>query len=131
MVPVKIDSQDPRVFFFNIVQDRKIVIFNPLHSKVHNLSGNAMALEEVRQSKEPHRQKINPDKMIDGPIVIYQLGNVEKKAIQLYHRGNCKMFSKGIATSPQIFYSERPKKVVIARNIVTKQSHEIASLRSP
>jgi hypothetical protein len=39
-------------------------------------------------------------------------------------------FLKNQEISDDTHYSERPKKVVIARNVVTKQSHEIASLCS-
>jgi len=78
MVPVEIESNDSWSFFPNMIEDRKIVIFDPLHSHVYNLSENAMTLEKVSQSEESHRQEVDPDKLINGPIVISQPGDVDE-----------------------------------------------------
>jgi hypothetical protein len=99
MVPVKVDGNDPGSLFSDIFDDRKIVIFNPLHSHVHHLSGNAMALEKVGQSKKPHGQKVNPHKIVDRPVIIGQLGDMEKNKVKSSHWGNCKMLTRDISTS--------------------------------
>jgi hypothetical protein len=91
MVPVEIEGNDSWSFFPNIIEDRKIVIFDPLHSDVYDLGRNVMTLEKVGQSKESHRQEVDPDKLINGPIVISQLGDVDEEAVHSFHRENCKM----------------------------------------
>jgi hypothetical protein len=100
MVPMEIESHDPRGLLFDIGEDGKIVIFNPLHPHMDNLSRDPMALEQIGQSKETHGQKIDPDELINGSIVISQLRNMEKKAAQSFHRGNCKMARRSISTPP-------------------------------
>jgi hypothetical protein len=82
MMPVEIDGNDPRSLLSDIFDDGKFVVFNPLHSQVHNLSGNVMTLEKVRQSEEPHGQEIDPDEMIDRPVVIGQLGNMKEETVK-------------------------------------------------
>jgi len=37
---------------------------------MYDLGGNAMALEDVRQSKESHWQEADPDELTKGTIVI-------------------------------------------------------------
>jgi hypothetical protein len=81
MVPVEIDGNDPRSLLPDIFDDRKSVIFNPFHSQVYDLGGNAMTLEKVGQPKESHGQEIDPDEMIDGPVVISQLGDMKKNTV--------------------------------------------------
>jgi hypothetical protein len=76
MVPMKIESNHSRVFFSNIIEDRKIVIRDPLDSQMYDLVRNVVALEKVGQSEQSHRQEIDPDKLPNGPIVISQLGDV-------------------------------------------------------
>ena len=49
---------------------------------MHDLSGDAAALEKVGQSEESHGQEIDPDEMIDRPVVIGQLGNMEKNTVK-------------------------------------------------
>jgi hypothetical protein len=91
MVPMEIDGNDSGGFLSNIIKDGKIVIFDPLHSQVDDLGGNTMALEKVGQSEESHWKEVDPDKLTNGPIVIFQLGDVEEKTIHSFHRGNYKM----------------------------------------
>jgi hypothetical protein len=40
-----------------------------------------ITLEEIGQSKKPHGQEVDPDEMIDWPVVIGQLGNMEENTI--------------------------------------------------
>jgi len=87
MVPMKIDGNNTGLIFSEIREDRKSLIFDPLHTHVNNLSGDALALKEVGQSEKSHRQEVNPGKPINRPIIIYQLGNVEEKAAKMSHRG--------------------------------------------
>jgi hypothetical protein len=70
---------------------------------VDDLGGNTITLEEIGQSKEPHGQEVDPDEMIDRPVVIGQLGNMEENTIKFSHRGNCKMLTGYISTSPKYF----------------------------
>jgi hypothetical protein len=91
MVPMKIERNDLRGFFLNIMKDRKIMIFDPLHSYMYDLVGNVLTLEKVGQSEESHRQEVDPEKMINRPIVVSQLGDVQEETIHSFHRGNCKM----------------------------------------
>jgi hypothetical protein len=84
---MKVEGDDPRSLFPKILNDGKIVIFNPLHSQVDDLSGNAMALEKVGQSEESHGQKVDPDEMVDRPIIIGQLGDMEENKIRATHGG--------------------------------------------
>jgi hypothetical protein len=70
MMPVEIEGNDPRGLLPDVFDDGKFVVFNPLYSQVHNLSGNVMTLEKVGQSEEPHGQEIDPDETIDRPVVI-------------------------------------------------------------
>jgi hypothetical protein len=58
---------------------------------VYDLGGNAMLLEKVGQSKKPHGQEVDPDEMIDRPVIIGQLGDMEENKVKSSHRGNCKM----------------------------------------
>jgi hypothetical protein len=81
MVPVKIDGNDPRTFLLDIIDDGKIMILNPFNPHVYDLSGNAMTLEKVSQTKKPHGEKIDPDEMMDGPVVIGQLGDMKENTI--------------------------------------------------
>jgi hypothetical protein len=87
VVPVEVQGDDPRGLPPNILNDGKIVIFNPLHSQVDDLSGNAMALEKVGQSQKPHGQEVDPDEMMDRPVIIGQLGNMEENKIRATHGG--------------------------------------------
>jgi len=73
---------------------------------VEDFCGDAMGMEEIGQCEESHRQEVNPEMMMDGPIVIDQLGNVEKKTIQSYHRGNCKMSESMNSTLVFFFTSD-------------------------
>jgi hypothetical protein len=91
MVPVEVHGDDSRVLLFDIWDDRKMVISNPFHSQMHHLGGNAVTLEEVGQSKKSHRHEVNPNKIMDGPVVIVQLGDMEENAVKSSHRLNCKM----------------------------------------
>jgi hypothetical protein len=70
MVPVKIDRNHPGGFLPDIGEDGKIAIFDPFHSHMYDLSRNALTVKEVGQSEESHRQEVDPDKLINGPIVI-------------------------------------------------------------
>jgi hypothetical protein len=47
MVPVEINGNDSWGLLANIMEDRKIVIFNPFYPHMHDLSGDATALEKV------------------------------------------------------------------------------------
>jgi hypothetical protein len=76
MVPMKIEGNHSRVFFSNIIEDRKIVIRDPLDSQMYDLTGNVMTVEKVGQSEQSHWQEIDPDKLPNGAIVISQLGDV-------------------------------------------------------
>jgi hypothetical protein len=99
MVPVEVDGDDSRGLLPDIVDDRKTMIFNPFHSHVDDLGGNAMALKEVGQSEEPHGQEVDPDEMMDRPVVIGQLGDMKKDTVKCSHRANCKMPESNISTS--------------------------------
>jgi hypothetical protein len=99
MVPVEVHRYDPRRLLAKILNDGKMVIFNPLHSHVYDLSGYATALEKVSQSEEAHGQEIDPDEMIDRPVIVDQLGDMEKNNVRSSHRGNCKMLIRTISTS--------------------------------
>jgi hypothetical protein len=101
MMPVEVNGNDSRVFLFDIFDDRKIVVLNPLHPHVHNLGGDLMTLEEIGQSEEPHGQEIDPDEMIDRPVIIGQLGDMEKNTVNSSHQRNCKMSRAIISTSSQ------------------------------
>jgi hypothetical protein len=85
MVPVEVQSENPRRLFSNIFDDRKSTIFNPLHSQVYDLSRNAMVLKNVGQPEEPHGEEVDPGEMIDRPVVIGQLRNMEKNAGEFSH----------------------------------------------
>jgi hypothetical protein len=54
MMPVEIEGNDSWVFFPNIIENRKIVIFDPLHSHVYNLGGDTIPLKKVSQSEKSH-----------------------------------------------------------------------------
>jgi hypothetical protein len=101
MVPVEVDGNNSRVFLFDIFDDRKMMILNPFHSHMHNLGGDVVTLEEVSQSEESHGQKVDPNKIIDRPVVIIQLGDMEKNTVKSSHWGNCKMSTGYISTSLQ------------------------------
>jgi hypothetical protein len=101
MVPVEVDGNDSRSLFSDIFDDRKMAIFNPLHSRVYDFRGNAMALEEVGQSEKPHGQEVDPHKIIDRPVIVVQLGDMEKNKVKFSHLRNCKMLTRNISTSPR------------------------------
>jgi len=48
---------------------------------MHNLGGDVVTLEEVSQSEESHGQEVDPNKIIDRPVVIVQLGDMEKNTV--------------------------------------------------
>jgi len=102
MVPMKIEGNDSRGFFSNIIEDGKITICDPLDSQMYDLAGNVLTVEKVGQSEHSHGQEVNPNKLTNGPIVISQLGDVEEEAVYSFHRGNCKMFGESISTPPPI-----------------------------
>jgi hypothetical protein len=109
MVPVEIHGNDPRGLLPEIFDDREIVIFNPFYSQVYDLGGNAIALQKVGQSQEPHGHEVDPDEMTDRPVIIGQLGDMEKKKFGTTHGGNCKMLPPHISTSSQkIAKAKRP-----------------------
>jgi len=81
MVPVKIEGNDPRSLLSDMIDDGKMGILNPFNSHMYDLGGNAMTLEKVGQPKESHGQEIDPDEMIDGPVVISQLGDMKKNTV--------------------------------------------------
>jgi len=91
MVPMKIEGNDPRGLFLDLIKDGKMMIFDPFHSQMNDLAGNVLTLEKVGQSEESHRQEIDPQKMTNRPIVVSQLGDVQEETIHSFHRGNCKM----------------------------------------
>jgi hypothetical protein len=99
MVPVEVHRNDPGGLLPEIVDDREIVIFNPLYPQVDDLGGNTMTLEKVGQSEEPHGQEVDPDEMTDRPVIIGQFGDMEKNRIKAAHGGNCKMLIRHISTS--------------------------------
>jgi hypothetical protein len=70
MVPVEVHGNDSRGLLPDIIDDGEFVVFNPFYPHVHNMSGNAMTLEKIRQSEKPHGEEIDPDKMMDRPVVI-------------------------------------------------------------
>jgi hypothetical protein len=47
VVPMETDGNDPRGLLLDVFENGKMMIFNPLHSHVHNLGRNALTLEEV------------------------------------------------------------------------------------
>jgi hypothetical protein len=98
VVPVEVQGDDPRGLLPKILNDGKIVIFNPLHSQVDDLGGNTTTLEKVGQPEEAHGQKVDPDEMMDRPVIVGQLGNMEKNKIKATHGGNCKMLTRDIST---------------------------------
>jgi hypothetical protein len=101
MVPVEVDGNDSRGFLFDIFDDRKMMIFNPLHPHVYDLGGNMMTLEKVGQSEKPHGHEIDPDEMIDRPVIIGQFWDMEKNTVKFSHRRNCKMSGWRISTPSQ------------------------------
>jgi hypothetical protein len=101
MVPVEVQGDDPRGLLSQIVDDGKIVVFNPFHSQVDDLGGNTATLQNVGQSKESHGQEVNPDEMADRPVIIGQLGDMEKNKIKATHGGNCKMLTRDIQPKPK------------------------------
>jgi hypothetical protein len=76
MVPMKIEGNNSRFFFSNIIKDRKLTIYDPLDSQMYDLAGNVLTLEKLGQSEQSHRQEVDPEKLINRPIVISQLGDV-------------------------------------------------------
>jgi hypothetical protein len=78
---------------------------------VYDLGGNAMALKEVGQSEEPHGEEVDPDEMMDRPVVIGQLGDMKKNTVKGSHRANCKMLARNISTlsqkNPMTYHSFR------------------------
>jgi hypothetical protein len=101
MVPVEVQGDDPRGLLSQIVNDGKIVVFNPFHSQVNDLGGNTATLQNVGQSKESHGQEVDPDEMADRPVIIGQLRDMEKNKIKATHGGNCKMPMRHISTKVQ------------------------------
>jgi hypothetical protein len=101
MVPVEVHGHDSRGLLPDIVDDGEFVILNPFHPHVHNLSGNAMTLEKIGQSEEPHGKEVDPDEMMDRPVVIGQLRDMKKNTVKCSHRPNCKMLIDNISTLSQ------------------------------
>jgi hypothetical protein len=87
MVPVEVQGDDSRGFLAKIFNDRKMAVFNPLHSQVDDLGGNALTLKKVGQSEESHGQEVDPDEMADRTVIIGQFGDVEKDKIKVTHGG--------------------------------------------
>ena len=73
--------------FSDIFEDGKIMIFDPLHSHVNDLGGNTTTLQQIGQCEKSHGQEVDPGKMMNGPIVIDQFGDVQEEAAQSFHRG--------------------------------------------
>jgi hypothetical protein len=65
---------------------------------VYDLGGNAMTLEKISQAEKSHREEVDPDEMIDRPVVIVQFGDMEKNTVEYSHRANCKMPVWNIST---------------------------------
>jgi hypothetical protein len=101
MVPVEVHGHDSRGLLPDIVDDGEFVILNPFHPHVHNLSGNAMTLEKIGQSEEPHGKEVDPDEMMNRSVVIGQLRDMEKNTVECSHRPNCKMLIDNISTLSQ------------------------------
>ena len=82
-----------------------------------------MTLEKVGQSKEPHRQEVDPDEMTDRPVIIGQFGDMEKNKINATHGG--------IVRCSHVIFQPKLKKIV--RRIAQKRSNNqiVVSLHSP
>jgi len=70
MVPVKIDGNDARILLPDIVNHGKRVVLDPFYSQMDDLRRDALSVQRIGQSEESHRKEIDPDKLIDGPIVV-------------------------------------------------------------
>jgi hypothetical protein len=70
MMPMEIQEDHRGSLFFKIGEDGKSPILDPLHSHMDNLGGDALALDQVCQPKEFHRQEVNPEKTMKGAVVI-------------------------------------------------------------
>ena len=55
---MEIEGNDPRIFFFNIIEDRKLTIFDPLHSQMYDLGGNVLTLEKSANPSSPIGRKL-------------------------------------------------------------------------
>jgi hypothetical protein len=89
-MPLKIEGHDPGLVLVKITDDRKIGVFNPFDTEMDDFNRDVTGLEEVGQPKESDGKKVDRGIMMERPIVICGLGDVEKKAIHSFHRGNCK-----------------------------------------
>jgi len=105
MMPMKINGNDPRRLLSDIFNDGKTLILNPLHSQVDNLGRDPLSLKKVGQSKESHREKVDPNELINGSVVIDKFRDMNEKAVYSFHRGNCKMSEMRIST-PHPFYGK-------------------------
>jgi hypothetical protein len=70
MMPVKIDGYDLRPLPLDVIQNGEMRVFNPLHSKMDNLRRDTFSVEHIGQPEETHGKEIDPDKLIDGSIVV-------------------------------------------------------------
>jgi hypothetical protein len=46
-----------------------------------------MALKKIGQAEESHGHEVDPDELIDWPVIIGQLRNMEKNTGDCSHRG--------------------------------------------
>jgi hypothetical protein len=60
-----------------------------------------MPLEKIGQSEESHGKEVDPDEMMDRPVVIGQFGDMKKNTVKCSHRANCKMPTRNISTVSQ------------------------------
>jgi hypothetical protein len=87
MMPVEIEGNDPGRFFLYLFKNIVAWVFNPFHTQVNDLGGNVLAVEKIGQPKKPHGKEIDPNELVNGPIIILQLGDMEEETVHLFHRG--------------------------------------------
>jgi len=85
MMPVKVEGNDLGGSLSEVIEKGKVGIFDPFHSQVNHFGGDLVPMEKIRQGQEPHGEEVNPDERTDGPVIVVQLGDMDKEAIQFFH----------------------------------------------
>jgi len=101
VMPVEVDGKNSGRLLSEVFDNRKSLILNPFHAHVYDLGRNVMTLEKIGQSEEPHGKEVDPDEVTDRPVVIRELGDMEKNTVKCSHRANCKMPTRNISTLSQ------------------------------
>ena len=78
VMPVQVHGYNPGPHLIEVIQKGKCLVLDPFHSQVDDARGKPISTEEVAEGKHPHGDEGNKHMIIDGPVVVVELGAVNE-----------------------------------------------------